>query len=149
MSRPKAACGTLSAYTRGCKCEKCLLAGKQYRDERDSDPERRARQRKSMAKYESSDLGKSTKRANRKARVAELRALVHDAKLKPCVDCRVSFPYYVMDFDHRPGEPKLFGIATYARFKPTVEALQAEIAKCDVICSNCHRERTHQRRALK
>jgi hypothetical protein len=49
----------------------------------------------------------------------------------------------VLDFDHRPGTKKLFGVATGFRFG--VQTLLDEIAKCDVVCANCHRMR-HVRR---
>lgn len=60
-------------------------------------------------------------------------------KAKPCADCGVSYPYYVMDFDHR--EDKAFNIG--AGRGRSLSSLEAEVAKCDVVCSNCHRERTH------
>ncbi len=60
----------------------------------------------------------------------------------PCKDCGQKYPYYVMDFDHRNGEEKKFCIAE-CRFG--IKTLLKEIEKCDVVCSNCHRERTHQR----
>jgi len=52
-----------------------------------------------------------------------------------------------MDFDHREGEEKLFNIsALNANRWVSVAQLLAEIKKCDLVCANCHRERTHQRR---
>jgi len=55
-----------------------------------------------------------------------------------------------MDFDHREEEVKLFNIANLTSQRwMSVADLQAEIAKCDVVCANCHRERTHQRRCRK
>ncbi len=75
------------------------------------------------------------------------RRLIRDAKSVPCADCGRLYPYYVMDFDHRPGEYKLFAVsAAVTSVRRSLEALRAEIAKCDVVCANCHRERTHQRR---
>ena len=51
-----------------------------------------------------------------------------------------------MDLDHVRGE-KLFELgSTRGRQSKSIIAMEAEIAKCDVVCSNCHRERTHQRR---
>ncbi len=50
-----------------------------------------------------------------------------------------------MDFDHRDGEVKKFNVAHAMRFS-TLNALLREIAKCDIICSNCHRIRTHNRK---
>jgi hypothetical protein len=52
-----------------------------------------------------------------------------------------------MDFDHRPGEKKRFNLAnTNSQAWRSFQNIQAEIATCDVVCANCHRERTHQRR---
>jgi hypothetical protein len=50
-----------------------------------------------------------------------------------------------MDFDHRDGEVKEFELNTVARM--TKQTILREIAKCDVVCANCHRERTQQRKA--
>jgi hypothetical protein len=69
----------------------------------------------------------------------EIRA----AKQKPCADCGVEYPYYVMDFDHVRGV-KEFGIAEKSR-RGGRKALADEIAKCDVVCANCHRIRTYTR----
>jgi hypothetical protein len=73
----------------------------------------------------------------------ERRDLIDRAKSVPCMDCGQSYPPYVMDFDHRDGEVKLNEIARMV--KGSMASLLAEIAKCDVVCSNCHRERTYQR----
>ncbi len=76
----------------------------------------------------------------------KLRALVRAAKNKPCMDCRRSFPYYVMDFDHREGEQKRCNVADLnCHRRVSIRKLQEELAKCDVVCANCHRIRTHER----
>jgi hypothetical protein len=72
----------------------------------------------------------------------EFRAIIQNAKNVPCVDCGASYPYYVMDFDHL-GD-KIFTIAQIYKIS-SVKKLLEEIAKCDVVCSNCHRIRTHCR----
>lgn len=61
-----------------------------------------------------------------------------------CMDCGVHYPYYVMDFDHRPDENKQFDISNINEI-PSMEALIEEINKCDIVCSNCHRHRTWTR----
>jgi hypothetical protein len=73
------------------------------------------------------------------------REIIREAKKAPCADCGIPYPYYVMQFDHRDGAQKSFNIG---QIGPTCsrERLLAEIAKCDVVCGNCHAERTHQRR---
>lgn len=60
----------------------------------------------------------------------------------PCKDCNNFYPCYVMDFDHL--RDKLYGIASITRAK-SKKTLLDEIAKCEVVCSNCHRIRTHKR----
>jgi hypothetical protein len=56
------------------------------------------------------------------------------------------FPHWVMDFDHRPGVNKRGNISAMARdVNVPFEVLKKEIAKCDVVCSNCHRHRTYAR----
>lgn len=71
------------------------------------------------------------------------RELIRQAKARPCADCGVQYPYYVMDFDHRDGATKSFMLSDVPR--ATSKSLMREIAKCDVVCSNCHRERTQKR----
>lgn len=65
-------------------------------------------------------------------------------KDKPCADCGQRFPHYVMDFDHRDGEEKEANVANLAAAPYSLARLKKEISKCDVVCSNCHRERTYK-----
>lgn len=71
----------------------------------------------------------------------EKQDLIKQAKDKPCADCGVLYPSYVMDFDHL-GD-KDFTIAAYSRW--SIVRMKKEIAKCEVVCANCHRQRTHSR----
>ncbi len=84
------------------------------------------------------------KRKHRTDHRARIKAWVDDQKRIPCADCKKSFPPYVMDFDHVRGT-KVKNIAHMVA-RATKKELEAEIAKCEVVCSNCHRERTHQRK---
>lgn len=63
----------------------------------------------------------------------------------PCADCNIQYPYYVMDFDHR--ENKSFNISVGANLYG-LEKILAEVAKCDVVCANCHRERTQKQNSF-
>jgi hypothetical protein len=65
----------------------------------------------------------------------------------PCVDCKVQYPYYVMDFDHVRGRKH----KNVMELVPTLskKKIDEEIAKCEVVCSNCHRIRTHLRKMKK
>jgi hypothetical protein len=71
-----------------------------------------------------------------------LAGIVKTAKDQPCADCGIRYPVYVMDFDHVRGE-KQSNVASLVGMSASEERLRAEIAKCDVVCANCHRERTY------
>lgn len=58
-----------------------------------------------------------------------------------CADCGYNKHHVALDFDHRPGEVKLFEPA-WLKQLGTWQQMIDEIAKCDVVCSNCHRIRT-------
>ena len=77
--------------------------------------------------------------------IEEIREYLRKEKDIPCKDCGLKYPYYVMDFDHRPNEKKIYNLAQMARVKPSLDVVIEEVAKCDVVCSNCHRIRTHNR----
>lgn len=67
-------------------------------------------------------------------------------KSVPCKDCKIKYPYYVMDFDHVRGE-KNFRISRGLRHG--IKKLKEEIEKCEVVCANCHRVRTQNNLADK
>jgi hypothetical protein len=74
----------------------------------------------------------------------ERRAYLHSCKCVPCADCGETFHPVAMDFDHRDGTIKLFDVGT--SMQRNWEMILAEIAKCDVVCSNCHRIRTYNKK---
>jgi hypothetical protein len=63
---------------------------------------------------------------------------------RPCTDCGRVFPPEVMQWDHLPGVLKLGNISTDLRGRSRDEVLQ-EIAKCELVCANCHAIRTFAR----
>lgn len=72
---------------------------------------------------------------------ADVKALIRARKSVPCADCNKEYPYYVMDFDHVRGKKK-FNIGAGAN-SYSLRVIEKEIDKCEVVCSNCHRQRTH------
>ena len=65
-------------------------------------------------------------------------------KQKPCMDCGVQYPHYVMDFDHRDRKTKLTSINRMINFHSYAKnKILEEIEKCDLVCANCHRIRTY------
>lgn len=77
-------------------------------------------------------------------RKAERLAMICELKAQPCVDCGGTFPCVAMDFDHRDPLMKLFTVSQ--GLMRSLESLLAEVAKCDLVCANCHRVRTRDRR---
>lgn len=68
---------------------------------------------------------------------------INNLKNKPCLDCGIIYPAFVMDFDHRKGEEKINNVARLVRDGWSKEKILLEIDKCDLICANCHRIRTY------
>lgn len=63
----------------------------------------------------------------------------------PCVECGITNPI-VLDFDHLPGTDKKFEVSRAVQASTRSWALiESEIAKCEVVCANCHRIRTAER----
>lgn len=61
----------------------------------------------------------------------------------PCVDCGRCFPAAAMDFDHVRGS-KYLSIAKM--YTSSWERVLVEVAKCELVCANCHRIRTQARK---
>ena len=60
-----------------------------------------------------------------------------------CTDCNRVFPPAAMQWDHLPGTAKIADVSGL-RDRPR-EAILAEIAKCELVCVNCHTIRTARR----
>lgn len=73
-----------------------------------------------------------------------LREYVRGQREKPCADCGTQYPHYVMEFDHARGQ-KDTDIAKMVRAPVGLPRLLKELAKCDLVCANCHRRRTYER----
>lgn len=75
--------------------------------------------------------------------VARNKEFIRLQKERPCADCSIQYPYYIMQFDHTRG------IKSFILSDPgsrSIQLIQKEIDKCDVVCANCHAERTYQRK---
>jgi hypothetical protein len=104
-------------------------------------PDQIARQRAASKKHYENNKQQYFDR-NKRAK-ERMQVIVREAKNKPCTDCKQSYPHYVMHFDHI-GTDKEFNIADRVNHN-NVSAMLAEIAKCEVVCANCHQIRTWMR----
>jgi len=67
-----------------------------------------------------------------------LREFLRNAE---CLDCRIR-DFAVLEFDHREPQDKRDDVSSLVRLPISWSAISKEIAKCDVVCANCHRRRT-------
>lgn len=82
---------------------------------------------------------------NRKKRAQRHRDYINRVKSTcPCVDCGRYYNPWQMDFDHVRGEKK-FILAAGSNLGYSMKALKEEMIKCDIVCANCHRNRTYER----
>jgi hypothetical protein len=83
---------------------------------------------------------KASIEVSRLKRAAENKQFVLDyLKEHPCLDCGEPDPV-VLEFDHIG--KKNIGIAAMINRGNSLDAIQAEIALCQVRCANCHRRKT-------
>jgi hypothetical protein len=98
----------------------------------------RARQHYAANRERKREQARDRMRRNR----ALIRAFILDyLKVHPCVDCGET-NVVVLEFDHVRGK-KEFHIGGATARNIALDRLEAEIAKCEVRCANCHRKRTY------
>ena len=69
----------------------------------------------------------------------------------PCADCGNKFPAVCMDYDHKPGTKinKGHEVSNLITNSKPLERVLEEIKKCELVCANCHRIRTKNRKITK
>ena len=83
------------------------------------------------------------KNEKRRIKYLKRRLWINKQKSKKCVDCHIRYNPWVMQFDHL--RDKCFTISSSNLSLP-INTIKEEISKCEVVCANCHAERTYQRR---
>lgn len=73
----------------------------------------------------------------------KLKEILDKIKDVPCKDCNQKYNPWQMDFDHL--KDKKANVGELANGCYSVEVVLEEVAKCEVVCANCHRDRTHKR----
>lgn len=146
------------------KCKTCCISytldrldqlhpGRKRRGERDH-----ATRAESRKRYRNSEKGKAYDAAYRKTpqaklsnkeflkrRYAEVRKRLNEYKVtRGCNDCGYNTRPEALDFDHLPGTEKVFQVSRITG--RSWERVLEEIAKCELVCANCHRVRTVDRK---
>lgn len=81
-------------------------------------------------------------KARNRAKKKAIREYIQEVKGAPCVDCDRVYHYCVMDFDHLMD--KAINVSQMVDCG-SLDKVKKEIAKCELVCANCHRMRTHLR----
>lgn len=141
--------GTLSMYAYGCRCHTCKSARKRLNTNTKVGHGNNTMYsygcRCSSCAQAHRDYDHIYYRKNYEIiRQRRVKHAVHMRKLKdaPCVDCGERYPHYVMDFDHVRGKKRR---AVSNMGSCSLQQIDLEAAKCDLVCANCHRERSHKR----
>lgn len=72
------------------------------------------------------------------------RKIINIIKDAPCGDCGDKIEWYQMEFDHIG--PKTNTICNMVNRCEDIEIILLEISQCELVCGNCHKERTYLRR---
>ena len=116
---------TVNAYSNyNCRCQPCKDSWAEYWRNKNKTKE-----------------AKTTIKNHKSKRYQLSKSVINWLKGAPCFDCGIKYPPYVMDFDHRDRTNKKFNISENL-YSNSLKMMLEEIAKCDVVCSNCHRIRT-------
>lgn len=105
-----------------CKACACERAKQSYQDNKEKVKERSRRQGS--------------------IRILERRKYTYNYLLEhPCVQCGEKDPT-VLEFDHIDPSTKSYTVGHMAWSNCAMKKLKDEIAKCQVLCANCHRRKT-------
>lgn len=90
-------------------------------------------------------MGQKEKMLSRQRMIrTKVSAFIQEYKQgKKCSDCKEDYPYWMLEFDHL--DNKSFTISHYRSHTVDLELIKKEIEKCEIVCANCHKNRTFLR----
>lgn len=96
---------------------------------------------------ENKDSYKKKARLSNKALINRNIQFINELKaVTPCMDCKNIYNPVVMDFDHL--HAKTANVSRLVHSSLSLESIREEITKCELVCANCHRIRTYERKRL-
>lgn len=140
--RQKVQTAVVVARKRCCDCRKLLPLHRFHRrgDGKQSACATCKKLRDQLRYAAKGSLVREQKRLRKRKLIAWYQAL----KDAPCTDCHEVFHPAAMQWDHRDA-PKLGEVATMLH-RVSREVLLRELAKCQLVCANCHAIRTYRRK---
>lgn len=70
-----------------------------------------------------------------------IKSVIQQIKDTPCFDCKQEYPHFVLDLHHEGKKTDNLSVAY--RDGWGINKIVKELKECIVLCSNCHRLRTH------
>lgn len=120
-----------------------LCCSKNAKSKYDKSPEI-YREKTRMWRQKNKNLNRILQKKYTKTKRLKIKNLINNYKKnKPCIDCKILFDSIQMDFDHI--RDKKFNISKYSQGGWGINSIKQEIAKCELVCANCHRLRTFLR----
>jgi len=80
---------------------------------------------------------------NQRTRKRAKAKLMEQKADTPCTDCGQKFHPYIMEFDHLDPSTKISAIGRMNA--ASGRTFTEELAKCELVCANCHKLRTFRR----
>jgi hypothetical protein len=120
---------------RQCKCGKLVKNQKRCRD---------CRRQYDFQYYTTNQVQKSASATQRKRELMDWYKALKSGR--SCVDCGTCYVACQLDFDHLPQFQKRDEVSHMVRTGLAKETIEAEVAKCQLVCKNCHALRTERRR---
>ena len=78
---------------------------------------------------------------SKKRKLAIKQYLYEYMSKHPCIACKENDPV-VLEFHHKNKQEKEYTVANMAISSFNLERIKKEVAKCEVLCANCHRRQT-------
>lgn len=86
-------------------------------------------------------MNQKSERTKRHEERRVIREYVYNyLKARSCVICGEADPA-CLEFDHLDPTRKRFNISQAIRNRFNIKAIKREIAKCQILCANCHRKK--------
>ena len=120
---------------KGYKCRVCPECDRQRMQRKRENPDFKAREAAAMKRWRRNHPAEYKQKYQEAER--KKRQILLDARVAGCRMCGETDPS-CLDFHHRNPSEKEGHIGLFRRFG--TKRLLAEIAKCEVLCANCHRK---------
>lgn len=92
-----------------------------------------------IALYGGSERGKLSDKLSKAQARARNRQFLAEIKSNPCTRCGEEYHPAAMEFHHLDPKDKTAAVATLAGWGRSLDILKTEIAKCILLCANCHK----------